>query len=264
MGIKQNIAWLLNKQKRAAAVSSPTNVIESYTWDVSFWPSDISGTSWPEHGGDTTWDLTRTTGSAPTTGVSTSGITSSALPAALVDAAVTPALNGGFHTGTNVAAWGALDNWHCRMLVFDRTTTTLDFFWQWLLGGTNFATIRGNSTTSWRVESRNTLSYLLNPTPLSATATDWYLMDWYGDVNAGGSGNTLSTVWINGTEFTFSEHSASEIPSGSGTFGLMSDRTGNNEADADFLFMGFRWDRGPFTAAQHNADAASLGLDGGP
>ena len=241
----------------------PNNIIERYTWDASYWGSEAGATSWPEHGGTTAWDLTRTTGSAPTTGVSTSGLAAAGLPGSLVNNAVTPAAgNSGFHTNGATVGWSVTDNFHVRMIVFDRTTGTSEFFFRHLVSGTHYATIRGNSATSLRFESRNTTPYIATATPIASAATNYYLIDWYCDVDAGG-GNTLSTVWINGTAFTFSAHSASEIPSGSGTFGILGAQNGTNSPAVDLLFWGVRFDiPTPFLGAQHNGDAIRVGLNG--
>jgi hypothetical protein len=74
-----------NPMTSSYSFTTINDVLRTYTWDYSWWSSDVSSTSWPARDGGQ--DLTFRS-AAPTTGVSTSGFTSSGLPTELVNNAV--------------------------------------------------------------------------------------------------------------------------------------------------------------------------------
>jgi len=264
------------------------NVIESYTWDNSWWSSDVDGTSWPARTGGQ--DLTFRT-ATPTAGISTSGYTSAGLPTELVDNMIR--INGTSGTArSNTCSWrfhyDEEGHWsHVRMLCHMREVGDRQGYIITFGDGTKYLFQIGNrletgtppnSFDSWEVN--NAGGYQVSPGDI---ATNDYIPDFESpglldmvsyihDKSDFTSGAGFAAVMWNGRYFA-----VGTLQNIDGTIidlmvlGSYYYAFTGTPPEFDVAFVGHRYtkvattrDDAILTLTQHQADAAKLGLCAAP
>lgn len=252
-------------------VTGVRQAITRYTWFRSYYSSDLSGTDLPAR--EAGFDTLTAKGSNATTGVTTAGLTSLALPAALVNAAVEPA------TATSAEGYGdsathgngnqfptSTSRWHSRLLVRPTNLTNARFFWQMYFNGSNFISVQCvSSGTALRVSGSRTAGGFTADSAGALANDTWHIIDITYSNNEGPSAQAELRVYVNGALTATWNGAAGAFASFDATttlFGLMGTRTGLTTQQGRYSFWGVRSldSINDFTLADHQADAAALGL----
>lgn len=257
----------VSSESATLTVSSATNIIDAYTWDIAYEGGSLSGPNWPEEGSAAT--LTAIDQSA-ITARSTSGLTTSGIGAARENTAVAPNCqtsrdDQGYNLGNTTQLPSDTSDLHCRLLYKRGATPSAN---EWIfhsqVDGGQYIWLRHLSDTSDEVSITNTTDggESINVTLTSLPTDDWVLIDIYYD-KSNGSSNTEVTVWCNKVEFSTEGTGVTLFPGGVGAddFGLLGKRNCSDSAldDTYVLFLGFR-NASSYNKTAHDADCDAIGL----
>lgn len=243
------------------APGGPDNVLDTYTWSVSYSGEGATSGAWPEAGGLTSHDLS-TTGTL-TLNVSTTGLTTSGgIGAARANRAVTLA------TGAGQGLINTSNNWdfnpgdrHWRG-IFDNTGVSNNArLWMYLVNGTRWQEIRYITASDQLYHyTRYDASGGIYIATVTGVTGGWHLVDSSYTPDGGSSGFAQWSIYVDGTDAGVAEHTAVLDPANNGdAIGVWARESGNTIFDGTGLFQGWRWGA-LLGLTAHQSDATALGV----
>ncbi|MCB9655150.1 MAG: hypothetical protein H6729_13590 [Deltaproteobacteria bacterium] len=239
----------------------PTNIIDSYTWDIAWDGKDALAGSWPGMSGTTTPNATAI--ASPTLNLSTTGLLADGIGASRVDKAVRSHASGGYGF-TSVNWTGGI--FHMRFLCnLESVSTGLSrYMFRLYDAADRRIDITHTSGNRWNfsIDAAGSAA-AFNPTGPLANTVGWHLLDILYDPT-GASGNGRVTFRVDGVESVENDDESIDFVGGtSGLHGVISNNSGSAPfSNARVVFVGVRFlaSSGEFTLAQHQSDVTSLGL----
>lgn len=244
-------------QLGSVSTPAPTNVIDSYTWDLAWSGEDALVGSWPGLAGTPT--PTATAIDTPTLDLSTTGFTPAGIGASRVDKAVRAGAGGGY-TVTGQDWPGGI--FHLRLLIIKVNFAGSDeYLFRAYKDGderVDAYLYSANALRAYIDDTGSAAAFQVNSAVMSAGPQ---LIDIvYDPTGASGSGRIIYR--INGSETSTNDNESLDFADVGGVgfypLGGATDPT----STSSLLFVGVRFLSAStdFTLAQHQADATALGL----
>lgn len=258
---RYSVLWDVALSSAVEIEATGADIFAAYTWSFAYSGPDCTASAWTDAEGDSARTLNLVGGgSAPTLNRSTSPLVVGGIGAARENKGVYRAnATSGFTRGS--FSWTDAVNWHVRVLLKIGTPVNGDRAFRFLVSGTHYLEMRWNSASAIQFAVRDDAeAALYNPAPTGMpNGGAWALIDWNYLPTGGAGGNSLTQVYVNGTDKAVASHSAVVAAGGTGTMGLLGTDTGASCTDADFLFWGVRFGS-TISLSEHQADVNAVGL----
>ena len=253
-----------NRARRATTVkSSAVAEVDSLAGGFSDWLFYFDGTNfadpWTNVGGSDSLSLDDDGETSPVGDQATTGLTNiGSRVGKAVDFNATDCMRETQSSGVNAIG----PDLHIRLVMYPDVLASSDWISDYASDANNEYRIYGHTTNGLRFRISNGVNENYDTSVTGLTTGQWMIVDIVHDANGGGTGKALTTIYINGTEYTFSEAVNTGVGIASGgnlSIGDWAD-CGDLNFDGRILFYGLRNNISGIDETQHDSDCLSIGI----